>query len=94
MSEAVRRLREAVIARAVTTDAHRAAFRNEDVPPALRGLIDKVTRHAYKVTDEDIAAAKAAGFTEDQIFELCVSAALGESKRQLDAALAALEATP
>src|SRR5262245_60104319 len=53
----------------------RAAFDNTCVSEPLTTLIDKVAKHAYKVTDEDIAAAKAAGLSEDQIFELVVCAA-------------------
>lgn len=70
----------------------RAAFDNREVPEALRGLIDKVARHAYKVVDEDIAAAKAAGFSEDQLFEVVVCAAVGQASRQYEGALAALAA--
>ena len=55
-------------------------------------LLVAVTRNAWKVTDEDVAAVKAAGVPEDQIFELAVCASLGQSTRQLDAALAALDA--
>jgi hypothetical protein len=69
----------------------RAAYDNSG-PVATKPLIDKVARFAYKVTDEDVAAAKAAGLTEDQIFELSVCAAIGQSTRQLENALAALEA--
>lgn len=72
-------------------EARRAAFKNEGVAEPARALIDKVSRHAYRVTDEDIAAAKAGGVSEDQIFELAVCAAVGQSTRQLDAALAALD---
>ena len=72
-------------------EARRAAFKNEGVAESARTLIDKVTKHAYRVTDEDIAAAKAGGLSEDQIFELAVCAAVGQSTRQLDAALAALD---
>ena len=72
-------------------EARRAAFRNENVSEPARALIDKVAKHAYRVTDEDIAAAKSGGVSEDQIFELAVCAAIGQSTRQLDAALAALE---
>ena len=68
----------------------RAAFGNADVS-AGRALIDKVAKNAWKVTDEDVAAAKAAGLTEDQVFELCVCAAMGQATRQLDAAMAALD---
>lgn len=72
-------------------EARRAAFRNEGVSEPARPLIDKVTKHAYRVTDEDIAAAKSGGLTEDQIFELAVCASVGQSTRQLEAALAALD---
>ena len=89
--------RDKVIERAVegagkaSREARRAAFANSGVTPeAVRTLIDKVAKHAYKVTDEDVAAAKAAGVSEDQIFELVVCAALGQAKRQYDSALAAL----
>jgi alkylhydroperoxidase family enzyme len=53
-----------------------------------------LAKHAYKITDEDIAAARASGLSEDQIFELVVCAAIGQATRQYDTALAALvEAT-
>lgn len=60
-------------------------------PDAARALVDKIARNAWKVTDEDVAAAKTAGVSEDEIFELAVAAALGQATRQLDAALAALD---
>jgi alkylhydroperoxidase/carboxymuconolactone decarboxylase family protein YurZ len=44
------------------------------------------------VTDEDVAAATEAGLPEDEIFELVVCAAFGEASRQLNGALAALDA--
>jgi hypothetical protein len=70
----------------------RAAFDNAGLPEPLARLIDKVAKQAYKVTDEDVAAARASGLTEDQIFELVVCAAIGQATRQYDAARAALEA--
>ena len=36
--------------------------------------LDKVRRHAYEVTDEDVQALKDAGHSEDEIFERTVSA--------------------
>jgi hypothetical protein len=73
-------------------EARRAAFANSGVTPEpAAALIDKVAKHAYKVTDEDVAAAKAAGLSEDEIFELVVCAALGQAKRQYDTAMAALK---
>jgi alkylhydroperoxidase family enzyme len=68
----------------------RAAFANAEVPAAVRALVEKVAKHAYKVVDEDIAAAKAQGLTEDQLFELVVCAAIGQASRQYEGALAAL----
>jgi alkylhydroperoxidase family enzyme len=68
----------------------RAAFENAGGTGQLSTLIDKVARHAHTVTDDDIAAAKATGLSEDQIFEIVVCAAIGQSTRQYDAALAAL----
>jgi len=53
-------------------------------------LIEKVARHSYKVTDEDVAAVRAAGLSEDQIFEIVVCAAVGQASRQYASALAAL----
>ena len=70
----------------------RAAFDNARLAEPLSTLLNKVARHAYQVTDEDIAAAKASGLSEDQIFELVVCAAIGQATRQYDSALAALDA--
>jgi hypothetical protein len=55
-------------------------------------LVDKVARHAFRVTDEDITAARVSGLGEDQVFEVVVCATIGEATRQYDTALAALEA--
>ena len=43
-----------------------------------------------QVTDADFAAARAAGFSEDQLFELVICAAVGQSARLYDTGLAAL----
>lgn len=67
-------------------EARQAAFNNKSTTP----LVDKVAKNAWKVTDEDVAAAKAA-MSEDEVFELVVCAAVGQATRQLDNALAALE---
>jgi hypothetical protein len=69
----------------------RAAFDNIRLAEPFRTLIDTVAKHAFKVTDQDIATARASGLSEDQIFELVVCAAIGQATRQYDAALAALE---
>lgn len=106
MSDAANRLREIAIDRALrgpaksSAEARRAAFDNAGVDSStasgasepVRALIDKVARHAWKVTPSDVAAAKAAGLSEDEIFELVVCAAYGQATRQLQSALAAVDA--
>ncbi|MBP2187923.1 carboxymuconolactone decarboxylase family protein [Nocardia goodfellowii] len=73
-------------------DERARAFHNTDVPPPLQPLIDKVATKPAEITDADFEAA--AGFSEDQLFELVIAAAVGQSTRQYDAGLAALaEAT-
>jgi hypothetical protein len=70
------------------------AFHNEGLAPPLDALIDKVADRPTQIADADFAAAKAAGNTEDQLFELVICAAVGKSARLYDAGLAALaEAT-
>lgn len=61
-----------------------------EIPEALRVYVDKVARHAYKVTDRDVEELKAAGYSEDAIFEITLSAALGAGMSRLERGLAAL----
>jgi hypothetical protein len=70
------------------------AFSNDDLSPPVDALIDKVALGPTHVTEADFTAAKAAGFSEDQLFELVICAAVGQSTRLYEAGLAALaEAT-
>ena len=62
-----------------------------DVPDALQTYIEKIQKHAYKVVDEDVAGVKAAGYSEDAIFEATICAAVGAGMNRWQAALAALE---
>jgi hypothetical protein len=60
-------------------------------PPAeLVPYLEKVRAGAYTVTDADVEGLKAAGFTEDEIFEATVTVAIGEGLRRLDAAMEAI----
>jgi alkylhydroperoxidase family enzyme len=70
----------------------RAALDNSGLDEPLKTLADKVAHHAYKVTDQDVTAARAAGLSEDQVFEMVVCAAIGQATRQYRSALAALDA--
>ena len=68
----------------------RAAAEGKGMPVDLQALVDKIHRHAYKVTDEDLARLRTT-YSDDQLFEIVVSAALGASRQRLLAGLAALE---
>ncbi len=68
----------------------RAAAEGKGVPAELQALVDKIHRHAYKVTDEDFARLRAE-YEDDQLFEVVVSAALGASRNRLLAGLEALD---
>jgi hypothetical protein len=94
----IRQARTALVARILEGGGmashaqRRAAFDNTAVGEPLSTLVEKVAQRAYKVTDEDVAAARASGLSEDQIFEVVVCSAIGQATRQYDTALAALEA--
>lgn len=94
----IKQARRALVARILEGEGkashaqRRAAFDNAWRTDPLSTLIDKVARYAHKITDEDIAAARTSGLSEDQIFEIVVCAAIGQATRQYDAALAALTA--
>ena len=64
----------------------RALAADADPPAALAPYLAKVHERASTVTDDDVAALKHAGLTEDEIFEATVSAAITEGLRRLDAA--------
>ena len=61
------------------------------VPPELISYVKKVALYAYKTTDEDIQSLRRAGYSEDAIFEITVSAALGAGMARLERGLAALK---
>ena len=67
------------------------AGRNVSGP--LGSYVRKVAEHAYEITDDDIAALHAANYTDDEIFEATVSAALGAGLFRLDCVLRALVAS-
>ena len=69
----------------------RAAFNNTGLAEPLGTLVDKVAKQAYRVTDEDVTAAKVSGLSEDQVFEILVCAAVGQATRQYETAFAALK---
>jgi len=72
-------------------DERRRAFERGELSESLRPLLDKVATSSGQVTDVDFDRAIGAGLTEDQLFELVICAAVGESTRQYQAGLAALD---
>ena len=67
-----------------------ASANSPQVPADLKALVEKIHRHAYKVTDEDIATLQTT-YGDDRLFEIIVSAAVGASRARLAAGLQALE---
>ncbi|GJG85485.1 hypothetical protein tb265_06660 [Gemmatimonadetes bacterium T265] len=67
-----------------------AAADGTGLPDDLQALVDKIHRHAYRVTDDDVARLRAT-YGDDPLFEIIVSAALGASRRRLLTGLEALE---
>jgi alkylhydroperoxidase family enzyme len=86
-----RELRGSVLARSARLGG-RGGKRDdhEGVPAPLVTYVDKVALHAYKVTDEDVAALRRAGNSDDALFEITISAALGAALGRLERGLAAL----
>lgn len=62
-----------------------------DIPAELHPYLDKVNRHAYKITDKDITRLKEAGYSEEAIYEVTVSAAVGAGLGRMKQGLLALQ---
>lgn len=75
----------------LASSIRQAAAVSGEVPEVMKIYIQKVARYAYKVTDQDVEVLRRADYTEDQIFELTVSAALGAGLVRLKAGLASLQ---
>jgi alkylhydroperoxidase family enzyme len=89
--EGQRALRRAALARAATL-AGGALPHKETLPQALVAYVEQVARAAWKVTDEDIAALRAAGYDEDTIYEITVATAVGAGVGRYQVAMRAIAA--
>jgi alkylhydroperoxidase family enzyme len=67
-----------------------AAARGDGVPSELQAYVQKVRTRAYTVTDEDVERIRAAGYSEDQVFELTVAAAYGAAIDRLRSGMEAM----
>jgi alkylhydroperoxidase family enzyme len=59
-------------------------------PPEFGAYLDKVRRHAHRITNEDIEALTRAGYSDDVVFELTVAAAVAAGLERRDAGLRVL----
>jgi len=69
----------------------RSAAKTAEVPPEVATYVKKVVLHAYMTTDKDIEGLRQDGYSEDAIFEITLSAALGAAMARLERGLAALK---
>ncbi|MFQ5920087.1 MAG: hypothetical protein ACE5I4_08630 [Thermoplasmata archaeon] len=90
--EWVESLREQVLLGPGTLDSEIrvAAAAGSAVPRELSDYVEKVRARACEVEHRDVESLREAGYSEDQIFELTVSAALGAGFGRLESALALL----
>ncbi len=91
-AERMKRVLDCVLFGPGTLDAsiRKAAAAGKGVPEILASYVQKVQKNSYKVVDRDIEALRQAGYSEDQIFELTVSAALGAGWSRVEAGLKAV----
>ena len=81
-------LRQAVMARAARLASQRSGA---PAPAPFGKYVDKIAQHAYKVTDADVDALKAAGHSDDVLFEITAAAAVGAALGRLERGMAALQ---
>ena len=60
------------------------------IPSDLSEFVDHVAVAAWRVTSEEVAALLDAGYSEDEVFEVTVSASMGAACGRLERGLAAL----
>lgn len=83
-------LRHAIQEQAAQWSCHSTAAVGQ-IPQEVLAYVKKVALHAYKTTTEDIEALRNAGYSEDALFELTLSAALGAGMVRLERGLIALK---
>jgi hypothetical protein len=73
-----------------TDAALRQQVAGGEAPPDVAQLVQKIRDHAYRVTDADLDALRPS-YSEDQLFEIIVAAALGAAEDRLARALAVVD---
>lgn len=75
---------------ALPSPLRQRALSSEPLDEPLQSFCARVRSQAADIGDEDLAPLRAAGLSEDAIFELAVAVAVGASDRRLSAARRAL----
>ena len=93
MISAVESVRRAVVAGPgeLPAEVRQALLDGEPAPAPFEEYVEKVRRHAYRVTDAEVESLVAAS-SDDAVFEATVATALGAGLARLEAGLAAIEA--
>lgn len=76
---------------ALSTHSAQADAIAATLPTELLTYLKKIALYAYKVTDENIEELKQAGYSEDALFEITLSGALGAGMARLQHGLQALK---
>lgn len=64
------------------------------LPESIQLLVEKIARCPWSVNDQDFEQLRAAGYSEGQLYELTLAAALGAGLKRFDAGLRAIEEAP
>ena len=85
--ETIRRL---VQQRSAARACRSAVASGNGLTPPIEAYVDRVALYAYRVTDRDIEILRAAGCSEDAIFELTLCAAVGAAMGRMRQAASAI----
>jgi hypothetical protein len=75
----------------LSPETRRAAAEGKPLEGAAGELLERIRHAAHTVTDAEIEAARSEGYEDDRLYELTVTAALGQSRERVDAVLRALK---
>jgi len=81
------RLRAAVRARGTEIVEAGQTSSSSEIAPDVIAYADTIARGAFRVTDEHVDRLRRAGFSDDEIFDVTVNAAVSAGLSRLDRAL-------